>query len=62
MWTPFCLLAFDIMINEDGQLFILEVNRGPGGIEQGTAGMSSKFRSGMQQMVREVVLLTAAET
>ena len=56
-----CLLAFDIMVNEDGQLFILEVNRGPGGIEQGTAGMSTKFRSGMRQMIREIAILTAAE-
>ena len=60
-WTEFCLLAFDIMVNEDGRLFILEVNRGPGGIERETSGMSKKFRSGMRQMIRETAALTVAE-
>jgi hypothetical protein len=60
-WTRFCLLAFDIMVNEDGRLFILEVNRGPGGIERDTAGLSVKFRAGMRQMIRETIVLTAAE-
>ena len=60
-WTRFCLLAFDVMVNQDGRLFILEVNRGPGGIEQDTAGLSEKFRAGMRQMIRETIVLTAAE-